>query len=164
MSAKSNAEFMREAIALSLKSAKIGEAPFGAVIVKDDKIIARGADRVKRKIDPTAHAEIIAIRQAASRLKKYDLSGCVIYLSSEPCQMCMAAIKQANIDKIYYACNKKDLEETDVLKRYSHSMLVKNKWFESVKMENILREEALESLEVWQKVTNEESKQEEKEI
>lgn len=157
MSIKSNIEFMREAIALSLKSAKIGEAPFGAVIVKDNKIIARGADRVVRKIDPTAHAEMIAIRQAASRLKKHDLSGCEIYISCEPCQMCLAAIKQANIDKIYYACNTKDLEEAGILSCHVHSALVKKKSEEEIISENILREEALESLEVWKKVKKEEN-------
>ena len=157
MSVKGNIEFMREAIALSRKSARIGEAPFGAVIVKDGKIIARGADRVVRKKDPTAHAEIIAIRQAASRIKNHDLSGCEIYTSSEPCQMCMAAIKYANIDRLYYASIAKDLEEAGVLSNHAHSELVKRKWEVGVEAENILRGEALESLGIYNKNKKEES-------
>ena len=130
MSTKSDTEFMREAIAISLKCIKIGEAPFGAVIVKDNKIVARGADRVARKIDPTAHAEIIAIRQAASRLKTYDLSGCKIYTSTIPCKMCMEAIKAANIDEVYYACTEEDISTNAVMKRYQHVIrFVKKKSF-----------------------------------
>lgn len=159
LSIKNNAEFMREAIALSLKSAKVGEAPFGAVIVKDGKIIARGADRVARKCDPTAHAEIIAIRQASSRLKKHDLSGCEIYTSSEPCQMCMAAIKYANIDRLYYACVAKDLEEVGILACHAHSDLVKQKWTAEMPSENFLREEALESLDIWKQVKQKDLKE-----
>ena len=149
MSSKGNIEFMREAIALARKSARIGEAPFGAVIVMDGKIIARGADRVVRKKDPTAHAEIIAIRQAASRLKNHDLSGCEIYTSSEPCQMCLAAIKYANIDRLYYASIAKDLEDAGVLSNHQHSELVKRKWGAEVETENILRGEAFEALEFY---------------
>lgn len=151
MNAKDVEWFMRTAIELSLKSAKTGEAPFGAVIVKDQKIISRGADRVARKIDPTAHAEMIAIRQAASRLKTHDLSGCEIYVSSEPCPMCLAAIKQANIDKIYYACKAKDIEDAGILASHAHSALVKKKAETEIVMHNILREEALKSLEIWRK-------------
>ena len=148
---------MREAIALSRKSARIGEAPFGAVIVKDGKIIARGADRVVRKKDPTAHAEIIAIRQAASRLKTHDLSGCEIYTSSEPCQMCLAAIKYANIDRLYYASVAKDLEEAGVLGNHAHSELIKRKWGVEMESENLLRSEAFESLEIYNKTKQEET-------
>ena len=157
MSVKGNIEFMREAIALSRKSARIGEAPFGAEIVKDGKIIARGADRVARKKDPTAHAEIIAIRQAASRLKTHDLSGCEIYTSSEPCQMCLAAIKYANIDRLYYASVAKDLEEAGVLGNHAHSELIKRKWGVEMESENLLRSEAFESLEIYNKTKQEET-------
>lgn len=153
MSAKSDADFMREAIDLSMKSARVGEAPFGAVIVKDGRIVARGADRVVRKIDPTAHAEMIAIRQAASRLKTHDLSGCKIYTSSIPCQMCIEAIKIANIDEVFYACTAEDIINSSILKKYQHSALVKDKMEIGIPSTNIMRQEAVESIKIWEKVT-----------
>ena len=85
-------EFMRRAIQLSLESVKHGGGPFGAVIVKEGKIIAEAANRVTLDNDPTAHAEVNAIRQAARSLGRFDLSGCDIYTSCEPCPMCLGAI------------------------------------------------------------------------
>ena len=152
MSTKSDTEFMREAIAISLKCIKIGEAPFGAVIVKDNKIVARGADRVARKIDPTAHAEIIAIRQAASRLKTYVLSGCKIYTSTIPCKMCMEAIKAANIDEVYYACTEEDISTTAVMSRYQHTATIKMKMVSDIKTTNILRQEGVECVNVLERL------------
>lgn len=84
--------------------------PFGAVIVKDGKIIGRGHNQVVLKNDPTCHGEIQAIRQASKKLNNFDLSGCDIYTTSEPCPMCMGAIMWANIDHIYYGCNINDAE------------------------------------------------------
>ena len=147
---------MRESIALSLKSIKIGEAPFGAVVVKDNKIVARGADRVARKIDPTAHAEIIAIRQAASRLKTYDLSGCKIYTSTIPCKMCMEAIKIANIDEVYYACTEEDISTQAVLSRYQHTATVKMKMVSDIKLTNMLRQEGGEFANVLERLEEQE--------
>ena len=80
--------------------------PFGTVIVKDDKIISRGHNHVLSKNDPTCHGEIDAIRKAAKKLKTYDLSGCVLYTTAEPCHMCLCACMWANIDKIYYVKRK----------------------------------------------------------
>ena len=97
-------EFMRRAIQLSLESVKHGGGPFGAVIVKEGKIIAEAANRVTLDNDPTAHAEVNAIRQAARSLGRFDLSGCDIYTSCEPCPMCLGAIYWAHLDHIYYGC------------------------------------------------------------
>lgn len=101
-------ELMRRAIKLSEQSVRSGGGPFGAVIAKDGNIIAEGNNRVTLNIDPTAHAEVSAIRNACQQLKTFDLSGCEIYTSCEPCPMCLGAIYWAHIDKIYYGCDRKD--------------------------------------------------------
>ena len=101
-------EYMREAIRLSIENIKQGGGPFGAVIVKDGQIIATGTNRVTATCDPTAHAEVSAIRQAAKALNSFDLSGCDIYTSCEPCPMCLGAIYWAHLDHLYYGANKHD--------------------------------------------------------
>ena len=104
MKAKHSPEsFMREAIKLSAESVQSGGGPFGAVIVRNGEIIARGENRVTVCNDPTAHAEVSAIREAAARMGTYDLSGCEIYSSCEPCPMCLGAIYWARLDRLYYA-------------------------------------------------------------
>ena len=95
-------EFMREAIRLANESVKNGGGPFGAVIVKDGEIVAGSANSVTTDNDPTAHAEVNTIRKACRKLGTFDLSGCVIYTSCEPCPMCLGAIYWAHIDRIYY--------------------------------------------------------------
>ncbi len=99
---------MRKAIELSVENVKNGGGPFGAVIVKGDEIVATGVNRVTAHNDPTAHAEVSAIREACRRLGTFDLSGCEIYTSCEPCPMCLGAIYWAHLDKIYYGNNKDD--------------------------------------------------------
>lgn len=101
-------ELMRRAIALSEENVKKGGGPFGAVIAKDGEIIAEGTNRVTANNDPTAHAEMEAIRAASRCLKTFDLSGCEIYTSCEPCPMCLGAIYWAHIDRMYYGNGKKD--------------------------------------------------------
>jgi len=105
---KKNEDFMRKAIELSVKNVENGGGPFGAVIVKDGEIIAQGFNQVTRTNDPTAHAEVLAIREASKKLNTFDLSGCEIYTSCEPCPMCLGAIYWAHIDKVYYGNNKVD--------------------------------------------------------
>jgi tRNA(Arg) A34 adenosine deaminase TadA len=96
-------DFMRRAIALSREGAAKGGAPFGAVIVRDGKIVGEGWNTVASDLDPTAHGEVVAIRDACKRLSTIDLSGCDIYTSCEPCSMCVATIWWAKLDRIYYA-------------------------------------------------------------
>lgn len=103
-----NKEFMRRAITLSVESVRRGGGPFGAVIVKDGEIIAEGNNRVTIDNDPTAHAEVCAIRSAARKLGTFNLSGCEIYTSCEPCPMCLGAIYWARLERIYYGCDRKD--------------------------------------------------------
>ena len=100
-------EFMDEAVRQSKENVEKGTGgPFGAVIVKDGKIIARGSNKVTTKNDPTAHAEVETIREACKNLESFNLAGCEIYTSCEPCPMCLAAIYWARLDKIYYANDK----------------------------------------------------------
>ena len=103
--------FMREAIEEARQGIHGGHGgPFGAVIVKDGKIIGRGHNQVVANNDPTCHGEVQAIRDACSKLGTFDLSGCEIYTTGEPCPMCLGAILWANIDKVYYGCNVYDTE------------------------------------------------------
>lgn len=100
--------FMRRAIALAVENVKNGGGPFGAVITRGDEIIAEGVNRVTTQHDPTAHAEVQAIRKAAERLQTFDLAGCDIYSSCEPCPMCLGAIYWAHLDHLYFAGTKND--------------------------------------------------------
>ncbi len=101
-------ELMRRAITLAEESVRDGGGPFGAVIARNGEIVAEAANSVVPDRDPTAHAEVNAIRKAAHKMGTYDLSGCEIYTSCEPCPMCLGAIYWARIDKIYYANDRKD--------------------------------------------------------
>jgi guanine deaminase len=99
---------LRRALELAAKSIKEGGGPFGALITEDGKIISEGSNRVVLSHDPTAHAEIIAIRRASATIMSHDLSGCVIYTSCEPCPMCLGAIYWSGIQKVVYASDRKD--------------------------------------------------------
>jgi tRNA(Arg) A34 adenosine deaminase TadA len=104
-----NESFMLAAIRLSRREMELGTGgPFGAVVVRKGRIVGRGANRVTSSNDPTAHAEVTAIREACSRLKTFQLSDCEIYTSCEPCPMCLAAIYWARIRNVYYANTRKD--------------------------------------------------------
>lgn len=103
-----NRQLMARAIHLSEESVKRGGGPFGAVVARNGEIVAEAANCVTTHHDPTAHAEVSAIRKAAEKLGTHDLSGCEIYTSCEPCPMCLGAIYWAHLDKIYYANNRAD--------------------------------------------------------
>ncbi len=105
-------EFMKKAIEEAYEGIKNGHGgPFGAVVVKDGKIIASGHNMVIAENDPTMHGEIAAIRKAAKAVESFDLSGCEIYTTGQPCPMCLAAIMWANIDKVYYGADSGDIED-----------------------------------------------------
>ena len=101
-------EFMRRAIRLACDSVETHGGPFGAVIVRDGAIIAEGMNRVTPNKDPTAHAEMVAIRAACTALDRFDLRGCTIYTSCEPCPMCLAALHWARVERIFYAASQQD--------------------------------------------------------
>ncbi len=106
---KNHKEHMREAIRLSRQGMLEDEGgPFGAIVVKNGKIVGRGNNKVTSTNDPTAHAEVVAIRDACHNLGTYQLDGCIVYSSCEPCPMCLGAIYWARPEKLYFACDKKD--------------------------------------------------------
>ncbi|HOX78605.1 MAG TPA: nucleoside deaminase [Bacteroidales bacterium] len=112
MSDEQNREFMEEAIRLAaLNMDATHGGPFGCVIVKDGRIIASAYNEVLRTNDPTAHAEIVAIRRACEKLNSYQLAGCEIFTSCEPCPMCLGAIYWSRPAKVYYAASRKDAEK-----------------------------------------------------
>lgn len=101
-------DFLEQAIAAALENVRSGGGPFGAVIVQDGKVVATGVNRVTTTNDPTAHAEIVAIREACARLGTFDLSGCEIYSSCEPCPMCFGGIYWAHLEHIYFGASRFD--------------------------------------------------------
>lgn len=142
-------EFMRRAIQLSLESVKHGGGPFGAVIVKEGKIIAEAANRVTLDNDPTAHAEVNAIRQAARSLGRFDLSGCDIYTSCEPCPMCLGAIYWAHLDHIYYGCNRRDAADAGFDDEFIYEELSLAPAERQKMMEVLLPDESLAAFRMW---------------
>lgn len=143
--------FMKIAIQLSERNVKkaLG-GPFGAVIVKDGKLIAKSANKVSLKNDPTAHAEISAIRMACKKLNSFDLSGCVIYSSCEPCPMCLSALYWAHIDKIYYANTKQDAAGIGFDDQFIYQEISKPGNKRKLISEQILQNEALNAFRLWE--------------
>lgn len=142
-------DFMRRAIALAVENVAKGGGPFGAVIVKEGVVVATGVNRVTANNDPTAHAEVNAIREACTKLGTFDLSGCVLYTSCEPCPMCLGAIYWAHLDKIYYGANQHDAAEVN----FDDSFIYRELELEPAKrhkpVENILHYEALAPFNAW---------------
>lgn len=142
--------FMREAIRLSVQNVEEGRGgPFGAVIVKDGKIIARGVNEVTSSNDPTAHAEVVAIRKACEQLKSFQLDGCEIYTSCEPCPMCLGAIYWARPSKLFYANTKTDAAEILFDDQFIYEELARPIPERKLFTQQILREEALEAFTKW---------------
>lgn len=145
-------EFMQEAIRLSIENVTSGKGgPFGAVIVKDGKIIASGANGVTSTNDPTAHAEVVAIRNACKELGTFQLDGCEIYTSCEPCPMCLGAIYWARPDKMYFANTKKDAANIQFDDQFIYEELEIPYQNRKLATEQMMREEALEAFQLWSK-------------
>ena len=147
-------EFMKRAIELSIKSVNNGGGPFGSVIVKGDKIIAEGSNKVTSNNDPTAHGEIVAIREACKKLNNFSLNGCELYSTCEPCPMCLSAIYWARIDKIYYANTREDARKIDFDDSLIYSEFIKSIDERKIPMVQIMRNEALKAFELWEKKTD----------
>jgi tRNA(Arg) A34 adenosine deaminase TadA len=142
-------EFMRKAIALSIENIKNGGGPFGAVIVKDGIIISTGANRVTANTDPTAHAEMNAIREASLKLGTIDLAGCEIYSSCEPCPMCLGAIYWAHLDKLYYGNTKTDAKNIGFDDSFIYDEIDLKSENRKVTTTQLLPEEAIVAFEAW---------------
>ncbi len=146
--------FMRLAIELSLENVKKGGGPFGAVITKNEKVLAESCNLVTAINDPTAHAEINVIRAAAQKLETFDLSGCVIYSSCEPCPMCLGAIYWARIDKVVFANTTSDaksigFDDALIYEEISHPPQERK-----IEFRQLLREEALKAFKAWEESEN----------
>ncbi len=144
-------KFMAKAIELSINSANTIGGPFGSVIVKDNEIIAEGSNQVTSSNDPTAHGEVVAIREACKKLNTFDLSGCEIYTSCEPCPMCLSAIYWSRLDKIYYANTREDAKKIDFDDSFIYLEIPKKIDDRKIKMTQMLRDDALKAFEIWDK-------------
>lgn len=142
-------QLMREAIRLSEENVSNGGGPFGAVIARDGRIVATGVNRVTANNDPTAHAEVSAIRAACEKLNTFDLSGCEIYTSCEPCPMCLGAIYWAHIDKIYYGNDKDDAKAIDFDDSFIYDELALPRGERRLPVEVLLDNEAIKAFEMW---------------
>ena len=143
--------FMMRAIELSIKSAKSKGGPFGSVIVKNNKIIAEGSNKVTMNNDPTAHGEIVVIRDACQKLNTFDLSGCDLYSSCEPCPMCLSAIYWSRIKNVFYANTRIDAKAIDFDDSFIYSEINKDLEDRKIKMQQMHRDEALEAFKIWEK-------------
>ena len=142
---------MNRAIELSIKSVNSGTGPFGALIVKDNKVISEGFNKVTLSNDPTSHAEIVAIRNACKILNNFSLEDCDLYTTCEPCPMCLSAIYWARIKKIYYANTRSDAKKIDFSDALIYEELNKNISERKIPMHQMMRDEALKAFELWDK-------------
>lgn len=142
-------DFMLRALQLAQENVDQGGGPFGAVIVRDGRIIAEGSNMVTWDNDPTAHAEVVAIRKAAKVLGDFQLDGCEIYASCEPCPMCLSAIYWARIPVVYYAADRHDAEEAGFDDSRIYEQLQKKIKDRDIKMMQLKPEDSLEAFKKW---------------
>ncbi|WP_299204124.1 nucleoside deaminase [Brumimicrobium sp.] len=147
-------EYMRRAIDLSKESVANGGGPFGAVVVKDGKIIAESANSVTIDNDPTAHAEVNVIRKACKAINSFELVGCDIYSSCEPCPMCLGAIYWSRLDNLYFANTKKDAADIGFDDSFIYDEINVPIEKRRVKTSQFLRDEALVAFQDWESKTD----------
>ncbi len=146
---------MKKAIKLAFTNVKENKGgPFGAVIVKDGEIIGKGCNLVTQTNDPTAHAEIVAIREATEKLGSFTLEGCEIYTSCEPCPMCLGAIYWARLDKLYYAATKGDASKSDFDDSFIYKEISLPKDQRSIPSLQLMRDDAVKVFEAWNESGN----------
>jgi tRNA(Arg) A34 adenosine deaminase TadA len=145
-----NKELMRRAIELSKQSVRNGGGPFGAVIARNGEIVAEGSNCVTIDCDPTAHAEVSTIRKACKTLGTFDLSGCEIFTSCEPCPMCFGAIYWAHLDKIYMGNDRKDAAKIGFDDDFIYQEIALDAAHRNKPSEVLLRDEALEAFRMWE--------------
>ena len=145
---------MREAIRLASANVENGGGPFGAVIARGGEIIATGVNRVTANCDPTAHAEVSAIRAAAQKLGTFNLSGCEIYSSCEPCPMCLGAIYWARLDRLFYGNTKADAARIGFDDAFIYKELALPLSERTLRAEQLLGKEAIATFEAWERKTD----------
>jgi len=144
-------KFMRAAIELAQKGMDSNDGgPFGAVIVKDGEIVGRGNNQVTSTNDPTAHAEVVAIRNACKNLNVYQLDGCIIYTSCEPCPMCLGAIYWARPDKVFYACSRQDAADINFDDAFIYDEIPLPIHERKISMEQVLQSEGQLVFKKWE--------------
>ena len=144
-----DAKFMQMAIDLSIENIDTGGGPFGAVIVRNGEVIATGANRVVPNADPTAHAEVMAIRNACTKLGTFQLNDCTIYSSCEPCPMCLSALYWAGVKRICYGNTKDDAKAIGFDDSFIYDQIALDYSERSIPCINIMREQALEGFKAW---------------
>ena len=145
-------KFMREAILLSVQTMRRGQGgPFGALVVRDGKVVGRGWNQVTSANDPTAHAEIVAIRAACRRLKNFQLNDCDLYTSCEPCPMCLSAIYWARLRNVFYGNTRKDAAKIEFDDDFLYREVALPMRRRKLRMKQLLRREALAAFSEWQR-------------
>ena len=147
-------ELMKKAIELSEENVANGGGPFGAVIARDGEIIATGVNRVTANCDPTAHAEVSAIRAACQKLKTFDLSGCELFSSCEPCPMCLGAIYWAHIDRLYFGNDKDDAKAIGFDDSFIYDELALPRTLRKLPVRILMDKEAEEAFRMWENKTD----------
>lgn len=143
-------KFMRRAIALAQNGIDRSDGgPFGAVVVKNGEIVGEGNNRVTSTNDPTAHAEVVAIRNACEKLGSFQLDDCIIYTSCEPCPMCLGAIYWARPKRVFFACTREDAAEIGFDDEFIYKEIEKNFEHRQMRLVNLLRDEGLMVFESW---------------
>ena len=146
--------FMQKAIELSIKNIHNNGGPFGCVIVKNNKIISEGVNGVTQNNDPTAHAEIVAIRNACKKLNTFDLRGCELYTSCEPCPMCLSAIYWSHIDLVYYGNSRENAAEIQFDDKFIYDEMKKDINERKIPLKQILKDEAIKAFDLWAETEN----------
>lgn len=142
--------FMQEAIRISIQMMRRNKGgPFGAVVVRNGKIVGKGWNQVTSSNDPTAHAEVVAIRDACRRLKTFQLDDCDLYTSCEPCPMCLSAMYWARLKKVYYANTRKDAADIDFDDDFIYSEVAKPISKRKLVMRQLMHKEALAAFKEW---------------
>ncbi len=150
MTGDTAAYFMREAIRMAVEGVRTGQGgPFGAVVVRDGEIIGRGCNQVLATGDPTAHAEVVAIRDACRQTGHFQLDGCVIYTSCEPCPMCLGAIYWSRAERYHYGCTREDAAQIGFDDDFIYREIDLRPGERSIPGLPLLREEALQGFQAW---------------
>ena len=142
-------DFMQMAINLSIENVANGGGPFGAVIVRNGEVIATGTNRVTANNDPTAHAEVSAIREACAKEQNFKLAGCTCYTSCEPCPMCLSALYWAGVERIVYGNTKEDAKAINFDDSFIYDEIAKPYALRAIPIQNLMREEALAGFRAW---------------
>ncbi|MGR9087384.1 MAG: nucleoside deaminase [Gammaproteobacteria bacterium] len=142
--------YLQQTIDIAVENVKSGTGgPYGAVIVRHDRVIAHSGNQVTRNLDPTAHAEILAIRMACQRLNDFQLKGCTLYTSCEPCPMCLGAIYWARLDRVYFACNRHDAAAADFDDSFIYDEIAVSPPERSISMVHLALPDARLPFQVW---------------